>query len=406
MPSFADILPPGSSTINDGNVVFLDYRKDRSTTHDHALAGLVEGMERMQEDPLVQLVICAKDTKSLAEQIREKGTGSVDLDIHKGCGGYTKVVMTGWKGCAVDSGSPHGSGDPGEEYGVKIEFIPKGLGAGHEEGEVEHPGGSKVVGAVLRNHTSYLYEVHDGNDKMYVHGMRRVTAQVCWWLCTHRSDIGSACVPIVPPGITVDECIDVISAMELESSMPTMPEREEDANSPFSRNKKGLRRLRAHTTLLDAKEASDEVKRMNIKEVEPIPSTIAAHEGKKVSVYPSGMLGFRQMQGIPGCVDAIDFIQKSSRRGGGNPPLHTRESAARAVCGAMCALKRDSSSDRFGVYRGNSGREAGREADRVYFLEDIECDEMHHYAKEVTSTPPISHRIQWQSPAPAALGRE
>ena len=119
---------------------------------------------------------------------------------------------------------------------------------------------------------------------------------------------------------------------------------------------------------------------MNIREVDPVPlQTQDPSRVQRVSIYPSSMLGYRQMQGIPGCWDAMTFIMNASRRGQGQEPFYKKEGAARAVCGAMCALVRDSSCDHSGVYRG------GRSGGRVHFLEDIECDEMHNYAQEIGS---------------------
>lgn len=264
MPSFGDVLPPGANNIRDGNVVFLDYRKGRDTAHDASFAGLVEGVERVQEDPLAQLIVTANDTKSLALLIMRDGSGRVKVELSKTGGGYSHAMFEGWMGSAVQQGSPHAEGEPGSEYGIKMTFVPKAFSKENgesemEDGEAEMPTGVKEVGAVLRQHSSYLYEVHRENDNMYVHGMRRVAAQVCWWLCKH--DLGLAKgIPIVPPGMTVDDCIEVIKAMELESSLPTAGP-EAPVDGPFNKGKQGKKRSLTHSVFMGAKDSIEEVKR-------------------------------------------------------------------------------------------------------------------------------------------------
>ena len=51
---------------------------------------------------------------------------------------------------------------------------------------------------------------------------RRVTAQIGWWLCGQNTMECKSMIPIVPPTITVEECIEVIKAMELEWGPPTL----------------------------------------------------------------------------------------------------------------------------------------------------------------------------------------
>jgi hypothetical protein len=88
----------------------------------------------------------------------------------------------------------------------------------------------------------------------------------------------------------------------------------------------------------------------------------APHSTTRHSVYPVGVMTSRQAHQVPRAHALISAIR-------GYMGSHTRESASKIVLGAYCAMQRD---DCFGCPK-----------PRTYFLEDVECPDMHAYALRV-----------------------
>eukprot|EP00285_Hemiselmis_virescens_P008365 CAMPEP_0173407328 /NCGR_PEP_ID=MMETSP1356-20130122/66840_1 /TAXON_ID=77927 ORGANISM="Hemiselmis virescens, Strain PCC157" /NCGR_SAMPLE_ID=MMETSP1356 /ASSEMBLY_ACC=CAM_ASM_000847 /LENGTH=381 /DNA_ID=CAMNT_0014368487 /DNA_START=102 /DNA_END=1247 /DNA_ORIENTATION=- len=86
--------------------------------------------------------------------------------------------------------------------------------------------------------------------------------------------------------------------------------------------------------------------------------------GVRHSAYPVGAITSTQMHRVPGAHSLIWRIKNLEES-------HTRETAGKVVLGAYCAMVRDYA--------------FGKSTHRTYFMEDIECDEMHAYASHVAS---------------------
>ena len=59
--------------------------------------------------------------------------------------------------------------------------------------------------------------LNEEDNELYIHGMRKVAAHVGWAMC--QTPTCNLNMPLIPSGMSIDQCISVIQAMELEVAM-------------------------------------------------------------------------------------------------------------------------------------------------------------------------------------------
>ena len=447
----------------DGVLVFLDHRAPRDTVFDTP-ESLVHGDgTRVQKEPIASFFMTVEDTNRLGDGLAACGKAQVTVNLFGGGaaagGAYLHAIVSGEKKKVV------GNEFDGETYEITVEFIPK-CQKEVEEGEIvaERVGRSYALGIGM--HTSHIIETHCDDDKLYIHGMRKVIGHIGWAAC--GPPVSNERIPMIPPGMTVPECIDVIKGMGLEVGKPEEQEDKigddnEEQLLEFRKAKKNAAQWRGPGTEMgkdrrsaactggvlpamrnppppgggganaaaafvdSAAEASEEKKKMDPEEDElrrvfrggPLWAEVMHYskhdvlvgmmdialapvfpvgewksqmtnageemppihynlergltsEGRKISVYPVGMVTSSRIARIDSGVKVGQFLR-------GIMPSHFgRENGSRVLLGAFNAFRKDRRIDQQFPRHPSIGK-------RTFFLEDVECDEMHNYANYVAS---------------------
>lgn len=126
---------------------------------------------------------------------------------------------------------------------------------------------------------------------------------------------------------------------------------------------------------------------------------------RKVSVYPVGMVTSSQITRLDCGVKIGQFLRTIM------PSHYVRENSARIVLGAFNAFRKVRRLDRQ-FPRKHSAAKHNPTMGVTFFLEDVECDEMHNYANHVASViasaaPSATkiqsmHGINWGGKSPGA----
>lgn len=332
----ASSLPPMIESLHDGVTILLDYRRSRNTNvkapcdflhgqaataspPDRDVAMLTEDSEESTPPPLASVFVTMDHARILAKSMITDGSSSLHIALHTSNGSYSHAVLEGEK--REDDQMGHAGGTHAR---VTLCFVPTvataaDVGGGSccalEEGEIPAPALPEVRRSftlVTRPHGSYMREVHDPAETMYVHGLRKAVSYVAWGLC-----VCPPCnqdLPIVPPGITPEESVMVIQAMRLELGVPAVLDTEDGDQQEAAGGGEGQGNVELYHAFRSAldEDANGTVHTMGVKEVPVISRKEAtaayAALGKleamesieKHSVYPVGILGPRQMGLVPG----------------------------------------------------------------------------------------------------------
>lgn len=234
----ASALPPMVGGMQDGVTVLLDYRRARNTavkapcdflhgeSEDQGSRNTGRGRKECATvgaeapPPIASVFVTMEHATVLSRDIVSHGASSVNVPMHTSNGAYSHCKLEGKR---VES-SEYGKGETRAE--VTISFVPATMDGGErmqlEEGEIPAAPMRPVVRSylvVIRPHASFMLENHDPHETMYVHGMRKAVSYVAWGLC--ECPPCNQDVPIVPPGITVEECALVIRSMRIEVGVPS-----------------------------------------------------------------------------------------------------------------------------------------------------------------------------------------
>jgi hypothetical protein len=208
--------PPNMMGEQDGVLVFVDHRAPRDTPFDTP-ESLVHGDadNRTQKLPIASFFMTVALTNELGEAVAASGKGEVRAELQGGTaggGGYSHAKVSVEKKVVV------GKNITTDMYEVTVEFVPLGHDQGNivemEEGEItqEHIARSYLLG--IGTHTSHIIETHSDDDKLYIHGMRKVIGHIGWAACGPA--MSNVKMPIIPSGITISECLDIIQGMDLQ----------------------------------------------------------------------------------------------------------------------------------------------------------------------------------------------
>lgn len=370
-----EVLPPGMKDLNDGVMVFIDFRRGRDA-HIATASDVLHGKaDEQQPTPIASFFVTMEHTTKLTRLCVEGGH-VVAIPLHTSNGQYSHVNLS----------LLHPSAD-GEPFRITLDVVPNQQDTTSlEEGEIlqfSAPYISKSFLTCVRTHASYVVETHNNADNIYVHGMRKVVAFIAWGLC-QCPPINTG-IPMVPGDLTVMECVDVINAMGLEvgvrdapcnenRSTKTEPMKTEPMKTEAADNDDNNRGLPLHLAFSHAQEESGLMALINVTET-PTASRMqslaagaddsGADDSDRQSVYPIGMLTAKQVSMIPCASRIISFMRNTTE-------WYGRELAGRMVLGAFNCF-------RYEVYTDNGSKHY------THFIEDMENQSMHEYAKYVTS---------------------
>lgn len=373
-------LPPCIEGMQDGCMLFVDYRKSRDVVFQQPFSFFYgndnDDYDNNGDKPLAAFFVTMRHITSLTNMLtmegKEKASIHIDSMPESGSGSgpsyYSHIVL----GIEKMDPSEH---DGGIQFKITADAYPN-LEMEKEEGEIVANNNLSTVCRTLlttiRVHASHTVETHrdDNDDKMYMHGIRKLSAYIGWFLCEAPLS-PFVDMPVIPPCITVEECCRIISKMQLEvyknNNNPDPVASSTDSEPNCNRVQK--KRIPMIDTLQKAEDDCDYVKMMNIRKIER-PTKI--EEGltindERLSVYPVGILTARCISAIPYCNQLASFMRDMSKD-------YNRETACRMVLGAF---------NRFRLQQSKKNSQIYNMIDRVAFLEDIECDEMHKYCHYV-----------------------